>query len=243
MENKLANWQKGKAEELKFWDTWLSSKGGFWKESGYDWTEDFKTRMDPESVLQDYVADEIRKRNITDLTILDVCAGPLTILNKTLDGKRLNITAVDALADEYDEMLNRNNIIPIVRTVKGDVEKYWPDRQFNVIHCSNGLDHSYDPIEGIINMILSLQPNGFIVLKHYIREGERGSYHGLHQWNFYVKETESGHEFCISDAQGKEKSVSQCILESKSLSGFNFECESRIVGNEIINIISEFQGF
>jgi SAM-dependent methyltransferase len=228
MDKKLDNWKNGKPEELKFWDTWLSSKGGFWKEHGYDWTEDFKTRMDPESILQDYVANEIIARYIRFPLILDVCAGPLTILNKKMDGERLNIFCIDALAMEYDEMLMRYEINPLIRTLYGEAENFKMDYFFDVIHCSNGLDHSYDPIAAIVNMITHLNTNGVIILKHFIREGARGNYGGLHQWNFFEKD---GH-FIISDSEGNEINVTMSMINYFR----NTIC--RTYGKEIIVTIS-----
>jgi SAM-dependent methyltransferase len=228
MENKLENWNAGKSEELKFWDTWLMSKGGFWKESGYDWTEDFKTRIDPNSELQEYIAAEIRARGIVFPYILDVCAGPLTIVNKNYDGKPIQLKCFDALADDYSLMLDKYGIFPPVYTIKGDVEDNLLNFPVDVVHCSNGLDHSYNPLEGIKSMVTSIKPGGFVILKHYIREGERGSYQGLHQWNFYLKDE----KFFISDSEGNETDV------EKELAEYNVTCKSRIEGREIITVIS-----
>lgn len=228
MEDKYQNWLQGKPEEIKFWDTWLMSKGGFWKESGYDWSEDFKTRMDPDSILQDYIADEIRARNIIDPIILDECAGPLTIVNKKFDGNRIALACYDALADDYNIMLDKYGILPSVYTRKGNVEDNLSDYLADVVHCSNGLDHSYNPMEGIKSMVTSIKAGGFVILKHFIREGERGSYGGLHQWNFYLKDE----RFFISDKDGVETDV------EKELAEYNVTCKSRIEGREIITVIS-----
>lgn len=228
MENKIDNWNAGKSEELKFWDTWLMSKGGFWKDSGYDWTEDFKTRMDPNSELQEYIVQEIMARGINSPVILDVCAGPLTIVNKKFGGKPFILKCFDALADDYSLMLDKYGIFPPVFTRKGDVEDNLVNFPVDVVHCSNGLDHSYNPLKGIISMVTSIKPGGCVILKHYIREGERGSYQGLHQWNFYLKED----RFFISDAEGNETDV------QNELNKYRVTCKSRIDGRELITIIS-----
>ncbi len=59
-------------------------------------------RLDPNSVVtDDLVGRHLRWLASTEVSILDVGAGPLTIINKTFPGKTLTITATDPLADEY----------------------------------------------------------------------------------------------------------------------------------------------
>ncbi len=50
------------------------------------------------------------------IRILDVGAGPLTVLGKRLTGVQIDITAVDPLAGDYGTLLQRHGIAPPIRT-------------------------------------------------------------------------------------------------------------------------------
>jgi SAM-dependent methyltransferase len=181
-------WNEGIPEELKFWESWFETYG-------YIWPDDYKFRIDPETELQADIA-ELLNQTLPDsqmhlLSILDMGAGPLTFLGKKFHGKDLNLMPVDALADQYDEMLARHGIVPPIRTDKWKSEDIadLPGEfgKFNMIVAQNTLDHSIDPLKAILGMRSKLLPGGIIYLKHFINEGERGGYGGLHQWNFYME--------------------------------------------------------
>jgi SAM-dependent methyltransferase len=119
--------------------------------------------------------------------ILDVGAGPLTVLGKRWDGRRVQITAVDALADRYDEILRASEISPIVHTQLCDSENlldhFQPD-QFDFVHALNTLDHHYNPLRALAQMFSVVKSGKYIYFKHETEEAERARYTGLHQWNF-----------------------------------------------------------
>jgi len=55
-----------------------------------------------------------------------------------------------------------------------------------MVVCRNALDHSFDPVRGIEEMLLVLKIGGRVNLIHYANEAEEGKYVGFHQWNFDV---------------------------------------------------------
>jgi SAM-dependent methyltransferase len=179
-----ALWKTEIDAEVSFWESWLRT-------GGLEWTDDFEERLDPSSVLaHDVVVRILRETVQQSVTILDVGAGPLTILGKTFPGKDLSITAVDPLAEHYSRLLNRFGIEPPVRTVSGHGERLldlFGSKSFDIAFAQNSLDHSYDPILVIENMLEVVKGSGSVVLSHMRNEAENEGYAGLHQWNFDVK--------------------------------------------------------
>lgn len=172
------SWVDGKRHEIEFWSKWIETKG-------LDWKQDYINRQDATLPFQHYLARYLPKG--PDVSVLDVGAGPLTPLGKVLAGYKLNITAVDPLADEYNNILREYGIIPIVKTQYGEVERLaeiFPQDHFDFIHVSNALDHSYDPLEGIRQMMAILRRGCYIFLCHNTNEAENENYVGFHQWNF-----------------------------------------------------------
>lgn len=174
-------WEGGKASEVEFWSGLVSTRGG-------RWPEEFAARLDPATPLDDWIVRYLDPDQ-AEVAILDVGAGPMTSLGKAWAGHAVRVTAVDALADDYDRILRQSGITPPVRTERCDTERLlerFPRDHFDLSHARNTLDHSYDPIEAIRQMIAVTKPGGHVLTSHFANEAEGGDYTGLHQWNFCV---------------------------------------------------------
>ena len=177
-------WSTGLKEEMEFWDDWFRTKGSIWP-------EEYKRRLDPLQPLSWYHRDFIDHLPGDRVRILDVGSGPLTVLGKTHPSKDLIIVATDALAHKYDDLLSKYGIDPPVRTISANAEvltRVFPENSFDLVYAQNSLDHSYDPLEAIRQMIGVAKEGRFIVLDHVENEAENEHYRGLHQWNFSVQE-------------------------------------------------------
>jgi SAM-dependent methyltransferase len=220
-------WENGVQEEITFWDYWFSS-------AGLQWPDDYKMRMDPDTELQEDLKELLS--GIADPRILDVGAGPLTFMGKNIDRKPVTIIPIDALADQYDKMLSRHNIVPIIRTKKWDSENVADivnqEEKFDLIVAQNTLDHSYDPLKAILAMPLCLKVDGTIYLRHYINEAERGNYNGLHQWNFYY---DNG---LMIRSKNETFNVNELLIEKYGQVWYDFKITET---NEIIYIFKPFQ--
>jgi SAM-dependent methyltransferase len=178
---KINKWTEGVPHEMEFWEHWLATRGAQWPDA-------FQFRLNPDAPLQP-VVDELIPTN-KPIKILDVGAGPLTRLGKKRGDAALAITACDPLAPLYSELLSRFKIDPIVRTEQAfaeDLSLFYDANAFEIVYCCNALDHSYDPLRGIEEMLLVTAPGGHVVLEHHCNEGEKAGYHGLHQWNFDLR--------------------------------------------------------
>jgi ubiquinone/menaquinone biosynthesis C-methylase UbiE len=173
-------WKQGKKYELNHWSQWFDTEGSLWK-------KDYASRLDPDQLLQDHIIAALDAPEGTEVSILDVGAGPLTLIGKIWKGRAVNITAVDPLAHQYLEIIKKHNIKPLVTTQFGEVEKLsklFPVNTFDLVHIQNALDHCYDPMLGITEMVKVAKVNAYTLLGHFVNEGEREKYVGFHQWNF-----------------------------------------------------------
>jgi len=198
------------AREVQFWRKWLSTKGMYWP-------DDYRARFDPDLPIGGHLAPFIDRVDGEYLRILDVGAGPLTKLGKKHPSKRLEITAIDLLANEYDRLFAEFDVVPPVRTIFADgerlVEQFGPDA-FDIVHGQNCIDHMADPHRAIEQMVAVTKPGGYVVLYHAENEGQREQYDQLHQWNFTCEEG----AFIIRDRMGRTANVSerlaaQCDVE------------------------------
>ncbi len=186
LSRQFSAWLKGIDYELQFWNRFLETGGG-------QWSDDFKRRLDPDLPLENSIAEGMAIDDSRPFRILDVGAGPLTVLGKRHKGAKVDITAVDPLAPFYSEILNRLSIERPIETVQAfaeDLTAYFEVSTFDLAHCCNALDHSFDPARGVDEMLAVTRVGGRVNLRHYANEGETEGYQGFHQWNFDV---ENGH--------------------------------------------------
>ena len=121
--------------------------------------------------------------------VLDVGSGPVTHVGTLSDRVRVEVTAIDPLADEYRTLREEFGVsLPhAVTTQCGDAETLtssFAERSFDVVYCRNALDHAHDPLEGIRQMVAVCKRNGCCWMIHSTNEGAKQRYNQLHQWNF-----------------------------------------------------------
>lgn len=177
-------WTDGIAEEAGFWQAWIGARGGQWR-------DEFAFRMDPASPLRADMSAVVDAIGRPEIDVLDVGAGPATLVGKRHPVSRLRITAVDPLADEYNRRLDAAGVAPPVRTswCHGELllERF-ARGTFDLAIAINSLDHAYDPPTIILNMLEVVRPGGFVYLIHGQNEAVRASHDSLHQWNFDLRD-------------------------------------------------------
>lgn len=179
----LETWNDALPEETIFWENWFETQGLEWKDS-YRW------RIDPNYEFYPYLQPYLNVPKGGTARVLDVGAGPLTVLGKVLPGRKLDLVAVDPLAPQYDRMLAKHGITPLVRTQLCHGEHLlgmFPRSSFDLVYAENSLDHSYDPLACLTQMLAVVKPNCYVVTDHLVNEGKNERYAGLHQWNFDVR--------------------------------------------------------
>lgn len=173
---------KGVAYEVAFWRSLFAFRSS--RDNLYNWSRyarDFQLQnFDVETFLDAEVA-----AGRTPL-VLDVGCGASFSPGNMLHGKPLDIHFIDPLAPFYNKILRRQRpaYFPLVEL--GAVEHlsaFWPEESVTLIHIQNALDHSRDPLRGIVESMRCLRIGGVLYLKHYTNEAEREAYRGFHQFN------------------------------------------------------------
>jgi SAM-dependent methyltransferase len=189
-------WSQGLSQEIAFWRYWFESRGG----KIPSWREDYRARLDPDAPLQPLITGHLSAPLGAIVSLADVGAGPLTWLGKRWPGRTVKITALDPLAEHYNRLLSEFGITPAIRTDPAEAERLLgalPADHFDLVHARNALDHSYDPLTAIRQMLAVVKPGCYVVLQHRVNEGQGAGYEGLHQWNFCVEDC----QFIIWDRQ------------------------------------------
>jgi SAM-dependent methyltransferase len=185
MTSMFSLWSNGIAAERSFWKNWIETQGSAWP-------EDFKKRLTPSAPLNSRIAKIIRETCPSGkVNVLDVGAGPLTIVGSQLEGYDVNVIATDPLAQIYNVLLQDAGITPRVRTQFAPAEAlsaFFNHSQFDVVYCRNALDHSTEPMTGIIEMLRVVKVGRTVILRHYRNEAQTENYEGFHQHNFDVKD-------------------------------------------------------
>ena len=188
------DWNDALHDETSFWERALAENGRAWL------PEEYRKRTDPTLELQEELKQLIPATAGNKIRILDVGAGPLTTLGKRWAGCELEIVAVDPLADAYTALLAKLRIVPPIATryARGeDLLAVFRENEFDLAYASNSLDHSYDPLLAMRQMLAVVKPQRFVYLWHFANEGLHEGYHGLHQWNFDVADE----DFVVSDGR------------------------------------------
>jgi SAM-dependent methyltransferase len=80
-----------------------------------------------------------------------------------------------------------------VRTVFAEAEKLtesFPENSFDLVSARNSIDHTYDPLEAIKQMLRCVKENHILAMDHVENEGNNQHYRGLHQWDLTVERAE-----------------------------------------------------
>lgn len=177
----LQSWRAGIDSEIGFWSRWFETRG-------LEWPEDYRVRTSPQP-LAPWLANMLPPANSEPVHVLDVGAGPITKTGHFIVGRDIVFTAIDPLANFYNEIIDSSGVVPPLRTQHGfaeDLSARFDVGQFDLVSCTNALDHAIEPAWGIVEMMQVVKLNGTIFLGHRRNEAEFESYSGFHQWNFDV---------------------------------------------------------
>lgn len=150
----------------------------------------YLNRLNPNKKIEDALVELLTNISGNKIKILDIGAGPLTKVGYKLNNILVELYPIDPLAKTYNRILNKKNIHPPVKTIFGNVEKLskqYSENEFDLIYANNSIDHTADPMKAINEIHYVLKPDHYFYFSHFINEGEKNNYYGLHQWNFYYK--------------------------------------------------------
>lgn len=175
--NAIMQWLSAINSEISYWNNWFETKGLFLPE---DYSE--RTAGEIKFAYPEILAGQ------TIAKVLDVGAGPISGLGNIINGNStaIQLSACDPLAFVYKEMLNRANIKPYVVSEFALTERLcdvYPQNSFDIVNMTNALDHAFNPLLGVYNMLAVCKIGGSVTLRHRENEAEFEDYVGLHNWN------------------------------------------------------------
>lgn len=163
-EKYLHVWLNGIVSEISHWRRAMETVGPIWNnfEEYYGSTSD-------------------------EIKLIDIGSGPFAVSSSK---SNVCITAVDPLAYGYKHLKQKYKIsagaTPEYCMVERLTEKF-DANTFDIVYMRNALDHAFNPIFGIMQMIAICKIGGKVVLQHSANEALRENYHGFHQWNLCVE--------------------------------------------------------
>ena len=177
-------WLQEINEEVRFWKNYMETQGGVYYSA-------FQTCVEKNKkfVLEDDLPDNPE----LEIQFIDVGSGPFSRCGIATEKVKLEGIAVDPLADIYTILKKKNGLENGIDLRMGFVEvldKQFEKNTFDLVHMSNALDHSFDPVFGIYQLLHICKIGGKVILRHSENEGQRGNYQGLHQWNLSIHNKE-----------------------------------------------------
>lgn len=176
-EHYLDSWLNGIVDEIRFWDTFFSTKGSICKVTEEEWKEVIS--YERQFTLEDDL-------ELLNTKFLDVGSGPYSSCGSLTKKTNLELYAVDPLASVYKKLKEQHDIktsiVPETAMVE-NLSAWFQENTFDITHMSNSLDHSFDPMLGIWQMLWVTKIGGKVILRHHQNEAENENYIGFHQWN------------------------------------------------------------
>lgn len=170
----IDRWMNGIRSELEYWDQYIETRG-------YGNDEEFReyTAMKRPFILDDDLELPYSK-------VIDVGSGPFSICGTMSKKGKIDFKAVDIMAPIYERVKERFGLSTEVKPEFAILEELASSlgvEQFDIVHISNALDHTFDPMRGIWQLLAICKVSGKIILQHHQNEAEAAGYNGLHQWN------------------------------------------------------------
>lgn len=181
----LKTWAKGIYSELLFWENFVSNEGGnfFY---GFNKTVSSSRSFSLEN-------DIPKERYGTEYSFIDVGSGPFSRCGRITTKVKLNVVAVDPLANAYKKIKEKygvDNGVPLISGFVELLDKQFSPNSFDMVHMSNSLDHCFSAIDGIYQLLNICKIGGKVILRHHENEAENEGYEGLHQWNLSLHNPE-----------------------------------------------------
>ena len=204
-------WIERLEDEIRFWLFYFATNA-----SEYGGVAEIQFMSHPRTFQYSNLFTDRLER--TALNVLDVGAGPISVVGTLDDNRIINLIAIDPLAPAYKEILSLYAIkqpIPTTFGVAESLRNQFIKESFDLVHACNSLDHSFDPFSAIHQMAELVHVDGWLILDHADREADNQSFQGLHQWNFFV----SDGCYRIESSTGQIRSIDHERL------GFTMKCE------------------
>lgn len=128
--------------------------------------------------------DFARENGDGKLQVLDIGSGALSWIKGIIPG--MNLVACDPLAHEYAKLFDYKNHSQRCPMKAFAEDLPFNENTFDIVHCSNALDHTQNPYKAILEMERVCRPGGMILIQGFENEAIHEDWKGLHQWNISI---------------------------------------------------------
>ena len=198
-------------ETVDSWNDAAKVYHRFWQKN---WLRTYGPKYLKKSKLLPYFGKMIGDKK--KVKIADIGTGLLVSIGHYWDTAEVEIYPMDLFAEEYARFLTSMNMVPLIPVEKQDMLNLkYSDSFFDIVHCSNALDHCVDPRKAISEMIRVCKAEGYIYLRHFTRCGFKQKYHSLHKWNIDYDKHSKDCVFWTKEGKTEFK-LSECTNGLKS---------------------------
>ena len=171
-------WLKGIPYEIKFWQSFYNHRPSLTKL--YSWS-DYGQRC----TLDNFDVQSFLSASGSSPLMIDVGCALSYVPGTLFDNAGVRMHLVDPLAVFYNRILDKTGS-DRMRLKTGMIEllsTLYAEGSVDLVHVRNALDHSANPMAGIMECLQVLRTGGVLYLHHHINEAEREAYRGFHQYN------------------------------------------------------------
>lgn len=172
----MKNWVNGIPYEIAYWESLYSNKKRI--ESLFSWS-----KYNKEIELTNFDVKQFLSQK-DNPTVVDAGCGMSFSNGNILNGKQINVFYIDPLSPFFNKIIEKKKF-DLPKITFGFIEylsTFLPNKVSLVI-VQNALDHSKNPLKGILECIESLEIGGVLYLRHFRNEAETENYRGFHQFN------------------------------------------------------------
>lgn len=156
----MKNWVKGIPYEIAYWKGVYSNKKRI--KSLFEWS-----KYNKEIDLYSFDVNKFLSQKENPI-IVDAGCGMSFSNGDKLDGKQLNVFYIDPLAPFFNKIIEKKKL-DLPKITFGFIEylsAFLPNK-VSLIIVQNALDHSLNPLKGILECIESLEIGGVLYLRHF----------------------------------------------------------------------------
>jgi len=200
-------WKKGKKSSLLFYENKIRYK---------------ELQFNKIFPLHPYFGEMLK--DLDCATIADVGAGMFSTTGSTWENKKIILYPSDILADEYNEILTRHNVKPIIPVKKEDMTNLSYDNNFfDIVNSINALDHCSNPMKALQEMYRVCKVGGWIYTRNFYNNAEYEHYNGFHEWNMADENDDcviwnNENKFYVSDYFERFEVSRQSYIDNRDIS-------------------------
>lgn len=183
------HWLRGLKHEIDYWVN--AMKDSLWWYAAREFVANGNYSLDNRKFnLEQYIPKSCWAK---EYKFIDVGSGPISACGAITNKVQLQWNAIDPLAGVYQYLKKNYGIHVNEHFDFGFAEllyKKYEENTFDMVSMRNSLDHSFDALFGLYNLIYICKIGGKIILEHSENEAAYEDYSGLHQWNFSLNNSE-----------------------------------------------------